>query len=593
MNFAVTHHAAILMTSASLAQRIPLDYIGGMDTPSSERALLLADVTEFTQAMEATEEAMTRLTLSWVERCVDGWLAELDGVLLHQAGDALWLSFESAATALQAAWRLQADWADLEPRIGVHGPHELRIGLHWGRLAQGPHGYLAHSLNQLARMAQQAPAGQIWASAAFWGRLPPERQAQAQDLGWLHFKHLQNPLHVYGLGKPRRVWVRPNPALTEAKPRLLVASSSGADDAAWVDAQVVQLARNGRWVVAAWSMRGRQASDLAQAMRDTHADYLLVRRVQQAIGPTVDLLAAPSALLLRRWAGPSHVDEPNDPTQPSPLVAEVDTAIGTHAMAMGQSQPASALSPGLLSVAALGLMHQGTLADFDRARVLLDEWAQRLGRQAQPHVWQVLWQIMRHTRGLGLPDASTALAHVEQALHLQPDHAHAWAARGFALAHLCGDLEGGMRALEQAQALDPELHWAGLYRTTLWCQSGHARRALAEAEQALSRAPNGPLYGYALGLAGHAAIFAGQISRGIERLQASWRRHPHHSPTLRMLVAAHQMQGQTQMAKLFLRELLTLEPRLNARSYLGRNRAGHAHRAEIAHWLIEAGLPVR
>ena len=72
-----------------------------------------------------------------------------------------------------------------------------------------------------------------------------------------------------------------------------------------------------------------------------------------------------------------------------------------------------------------------------------------------------------------------------------------------------------------------------------------------------------------------------------------FRSQRHASPTLRMLVVAHQMRGRHQLARFFLQELLSLEPGLNARNYLGRTRAGHARRTEMAHWLMQAGLPMK
>ena len=60
-----------------------------------------------------------------------------------------------------------------------------------------------------------------------------------------------------------------------------------------------------------------------------------------------------------------------------------------------------------------------------------------------------------------------------------------------------------------------------------------------------------------------------------------------------MLVVVHQMMGHDDLARLFLRELMMLEPHLTARAYLGRTRVGHARRAEMAHWLIQAGLPLK
>ena len=160
-------------------------------------------------------------------------------------------------------------------------------------------------------------------------------------------------------------------------------------------------------------------------------------------------------------------------------------------------------------------------------------------------------------------------------------------------AHLLGDVECGLRHLEMAQVIDPELHWVPLYRSVLWCMLNRPELAMQSAHQALAQAPLAPWSGYAMGLAGHAAVFDHQPDLAVNWLESSWRQQRHASPTLRMLVVAHQMRGRHQLARFFLQELLSLEPGLNARNYLGRTRAGHARRTEMAHWLMQAGLPMK
>jgi tetratricopeptide (TPR) repeat protein len=264
-----------------------------------------------------------------------------------------------------------------------------------------------------------------------------------------------------------------------------------------------------------------------------------------------------------------------------------------HMASKARSQPDSVLSHGQLRGAALHMMHAGDLPDFHRSGDLLTAWSQRFNRHAQPHVWHALWHVLRHTRGLGFDDVDAAIHHSKQAMALEPEHAHGHAVHGFVLAHLKGDIEAGMRHLEHAQSLDPRLHWVKLYRSVLWCLLDEPQRAMQEIALALPQTPQDAMHGFALGLAGHAAVFDQQPALAIPWLETAWEQHRHHSPILRMLVVAHQMQGQHDMAKFFLRQLLLLEPQLTGRSYLGRARAGHARRVELAHWLMKAGLPMK
>ena len=553
-----------------------------------ETALVWADVTEFTLAMESDEPLMARQTVAWVDRCVQGWLPDLNGRFLQQAGDAILLSFEQAESALQAARRLQRDWAELAPP-GTGHTHELRTALHWGRVWQGPQGYVAHSLNQLARLAQQVPAGRIWGSESFWRHLPATAQGVAVDLGWMHFKHLTQPIRVYELTDHRQTPQTGVALDAPMWPRLLVHGGSPDREDDWGMQWVRHLSTTADLHVAAWS--GAAMADTGRAcLHASGADYVLVRQRQTHGRWRVDLLATPHGLPIRSWDGNQW--DPQGPAVPHRIAEMVDT-LRAHGLALARSQPSSAMGPGLLRSAALGLMHAGDLSDFERADLWLQAWQNRYARSAQPHVWRALWHVMRYTRGLGRPRADLAMAHVREALRLNPEDPHAWAARGFARAHLRGELQEGMQDLDRAQAMDPNLNWTGLYRSALWSMLGEPQKALGDARQALARTSEDALHGYALGLAGHAALFAGKAMQAGLWLEASWRKHRHHSPTLRMLVAAHQMMGQGNVARLFLRELMLLEPQLTARTYLGRARAGHARRAEMAHWLILAGLPLK
>ncbi len=566
----------------------PLIYIGAMCPSKTESALVWADVTEFTLAMESNESVMARRVVSWVNRCMQGWLKDLNGRFLQQSGDAILLAFDQADAALEAARRLQKDWAELAPP-SIGPPHELRTALHWGRIRQVPQGYVAHSLNQLARLAQQVPAGRVWGSAVFWHRLSKAARQGAVDLGWMHFKHLTQAIQVFEFFSRRQVPV-PRPALEAPLwPRLLIHGGPGARQSDWALHRVRHLSPLAELQVASLSS-GALHSELGAWLQDSTADYVLERRRMTRGRTQVDLLATPHGLPIRSWEG--GLFDPQGP-QVSARIAEIRATLRAHGLALARSYPSSAMSPGLLRSAALGLMHAGDLNDFARSELWLQAWQSRYARSAQPLVWQVLWQVMRHTRGLGHPDPDRAMARAQEALRLEPEDAHAWAARGFARAHLLGQVQEGMRDLEQAQALNPGLAWVGLYRSVLWSMLDRPQKALVAARWALAQCGEDHLKGYALGLSGHAALFAGQWVQAGQWLQDSWRQHSHHSPTLRMLVVAHQMMGHDDLARLFLRELMMLEPHLTARAYMGRTRVGHARRAEMAHWLIQAGLPLK
>jgi class 3 adenylate cyclase/tetratricopeptide (TPR) repeat protein len=556
-----------------------------------EYALLCADVTEFTKAMETTEHAMGVRTMRWVERCVGGWLRELGGMLLQQAGDAIYLAFDDAGKAVMAAQRLKQDWS-ASGTLSTHAivGHELRIALHWGRLMRGRHGYVAHSLNVVSRLCALVLPGQTWCSAEFWLQLPKSNRQAYENLDTLHFKHVQEGLQV--LRHKAQAPIQPSEShRTELPhPRLLIHSEADADAQTWMKHWIEVLHSNRGLEVAEWARPLESSGTLADGlMHHTRADFLLLRRANTQ-HHVVELWVNPLPMKIRTWTYPL---EPSDGSQNRDVAVELQESIHEHMASKARSLPDSALSHGQLRGAALHMMHAGALPDFHRSGDLLAAWSRRFNRHAQPHVWQTLWHVLRHTRGLGGDDGGEALHHSTQAMALDPDHAHAHAVHGFAMAHLQGDIEGGMRQLEHAQALDPDLHWIQLYRSVLWCLLNEPQRAMQDIALALAKTPQDATQGFALGLAGHAAVFDQQPALAIQWLEKAWEQHRHHSPILRMLVVSHQMLGQSEMARFFLRQLLKLEPKLTARSYLARARAGHASRVELAHWLMKAGLPMK
>ncbi|MDI9332570.1 MAG: hypothetical protein QM527_14960 [Alphaproteobacteria bacterium] len=557
---------------------------------TGEQALVWADVTEFTLAMEASESTMAKRMLSWVDRCVQGWLPNSGGRFLQQAGDAVLLAFADTESAWQAAEHLRRDWQALTRLDGASWGRDLRVALHWGRVWQGPQGYVAHSLNQLARLSQEVVAGRVWMSEAFWVRLSDTRQRSCEDLGWMHFRHLDSPIRVFQVCGPESHTARSgdaSPDLSGPRPRLVVQSAARTGAFEWTQAMTEALRLDPELEVSALAPGAQELAQAISTLRMAHADYLLWFQPAQGGRARVVLLAAPLGFEVANWVVAAEGAQEIDPG----LGRATRQAWRRHASACAQSQPARSLSHGVLRHAALSLMHAGQLRDFDRAHELLEVWHERFKRSAEPLIWKALWQVMRHTRGLPGASIQAARKHASEALRLEPEHPHAWAAKGFVLGHLEGDAQGGLRDLEQAQALKPGFVWSGVYGSVLWCMAGDARRGLNEAGLALSHLSTDGLADYALGLAGHAAVFAGQLPQGLRWLEASWRAQRYHSPTVRMLVVAHQMLGHLATARLFLRELHLLEPQLTARSYLARNRAGHARRAEMAHWMIQAGLP--
>src|SRR5438552_12930035 len=112
-----------------------------MSGTSELRAILTADIRGFSQQMAVNEEAGLALmaelyTLSTRHAKANG------GDLFRKEGDAVWLSFKSALSALKAAIGLQADIAKKNEGRAEPQRIALRIGVHLGEVTISEDGEL-------------------------------------------------------------------------------------------------------------------------------------------------------------------------------------------------------------------------------------------------------------------------------------------------------------------------------------------------------------------------------------------------------------------------------------------------------------------
>ena len=120
--------------------------------------------------------------------CREAWAAH-GGVEVDTAGDAFFVAFPTASTALDAAADAQLAMAELGLRV--------RMGVHTGEVSVNETGYVSLEVHRAARIAAAAHGGQVVVSRSTAALVGTNGLV---DLGKHRFKDLAAPERVYQLG---------------------------------------------------------------------------------------------------------------------------------------------------------------------------------------------------------------------------------------------------------------------------------------------------------------------------------------------------------------------------------------------------------
>ncbi|RYF55760.1 MAG: adenylate/guanylate cyclase domain-containing protein, partial [Comamonadaceae bacterium] len=186
------------------------------------KVIAVVDVVESVRLMEEDE---AHFIARW-KRFVGFVLQRLpqeSGRMHRSLGDGLMIEFSDPQGCLRAALAMQAwfreDNKELMPEQQVH----LRIGAHIGDFVADEYDIYGTDVNLAARIATLAGPGEIVISAALRERVRGEMNAQLEDLGACHLKHVLHPVHAYRVGYTGPAPVMPALGPTRATMRASVA----------------------------------------------------------------------------------------------------------------------------------------------------------------------------------------------------------------------------------------------------------------------------------------------------------------------------------------------------------------------------------
>ena len=256
------------------------------------------------------------------------------------------------------------------------------------------------------------------------------------------------------------------------------------------------------------------------------------------------------------------------------LVAGITSSVMSSELERGRTQALPTLESHTLLLSAVSLMHRLSRADFERAKAMLDHLAERMPRHPLPHASLAQWHVLKVQQGWATDrqlQARLALDSTRRALDIRPDCAAAMTAEGFVHVNLLRDPDAGMQSYEQALQINPNDSMAWLLKGTLHAFRDEGAAAVADTGRALNLSPLDPLKYFYDSLAATAALAAQDYKLAHTLALRSLRANRTHTSTLRALIVAQAMLGDTVAARETVAQLHQLEPDFSVSSFLAKS----------------------
>jgi TolB-like protein/Tfp pilus assembly protein PilF len=539
-------------------------------------------------------------------------LPTYEGRLVKSLGDGLMLEFSTAQNCVNAAFAIQQQSRlaneSLPPARRMH----LRMGAHVARFVADQRDIYGTDVNLAARLTTVAGPGELVVSAELRDQLAANLDADVEDLGGCYLKHIAEPVRVYRVGPPGyqpiielgeaiRLDLRPTIAII---PFAIRSGEPGHEmlGEALADEVIAALSRTSELhVISRLSttvFRGR--NDAVEDIK-THlgASYILsgVCRAQGTqLALFVELIDAKTRNIV--WAeslkGQVQGLFAADDELIARLVAAISASVMSNELGRAQRHALPTLEGYTLLLSAVSLMHRNSLADFQRARQMLEHLVERSRRHPAPYAWLAKWHVLLVQQGWSQDQeeqARLALDCTKRALDNDPSSSLGLTVDGFVRTNLMKDLEGAARSYQAALRINPNESLAWLLTGTLNAFQGNGDDALAASERALRLSPLDPLRYFYDSLAASAAITAGKYERAIELAQRSLKANRTHTSTYRALAIAQSLSERIDDARATIHELLELEPSFTVTRFLARTPAKGALANKVADALLRAGLP--
>lgn len=580
--------------------------------PRHTKVLLVMDVVESVRLMEQDEDGFVRRWHDFVQQAEQRLLPLHGGRLVKSLGDGLMLEFADAHSCVKAAFALQ----DLSRQGNDDHPEarhmHLRVGAHLAEFVADEHDIYGTGVNLTARITTLAGPGEIVVTAEVRDQLTAGLDADVEDLGECHLKHVKEPVRAYRVGPVGRAPViQARDALpTDFRPTIAVIPFEARSNEPEhfvigeliADGIIAQLSRSPDIRVisrlSTTAFRGRAGAMpvvesrlgasfvLSGSYVASGGKVLIMAELADArkheivwtdrlSGAIADLLDTPSELLSRVATSTSRV--------------LIDTEVEQSLV-----QPMPRLDSSALLLGGIALMHRSSIREFERSRDVLSALVERHNRVAAGRAWLAKWHLLRIVRGLSEDphrEARVALDLTQRALDCEPDSALTLSIEGLAYSQVLGNFELADKRLTSAIASNPNESVAWLFKSVLSTMWGSAPDSVNEAMFASALSPVDPLKYFFELITASALLTNNEHALAIEHAHRSIRENRHHAPTYRVLLTAQVESGRMDDARVSLAELLKEQPGLTVSSYLSIGSTNSITRKRCAEALRALGLP--
>ncbi len=579
--------------------------------PRHTKVLLVVDVVESVRLMEEDEDGFVQRWQRFVHETVDRLLPLYGGRLVKSLGDGLMLEFSDGQRCAAAAFEMQKlirHASEAAPARALH----LRMGGHLAEFVVDRHDIYGSDVNLTARIATLAGPGEIVVTATLRDQLTAGLDAELEDLGECHLKHVSEPVRCYRLTPVGHARVVPDRegAPPDFRPTVAVIpfETRSNEPEHFVigeliaDGVIAQLSRSADIRVisrlSTTAFRGR-AGSLPDVCARLDASFVLSGSYVASGGKILILAELADARKKEIvWADRLSGDTADLLQAQSELINQVAKATARALLdaeiRQSRLQPLPRLDSSSLLLGGIAMMHRSSVRDFERSRQALDALIERHSRIASPRAWLAKWHVMRIIRGLSdspRRDTQLALEQTRRALDSEPENALTLAVEGYVHCQLLGDGATATQRLTRAIDANPNEPMAWLFKSVLSTMWGAAEDSIAEVEFAQTLSPIDPLRYYFDLLLSSALLTNNQHERAIVHARQSLKANRHHSPTLRVLLTAQVECGRPDEARQTLRSLLLEEPGLTVSSYLSIGSGASVTRQRCAAAMRILGVP--
>jgi adenylate cyclase len=577
------------------------------------RTVLVVDVVESVRLMQADEEGTVLRWRSFVDHVVHNVLPGHEGRLVKSMGDGLMLEFPRVYPAVAVAFAIQQASVEAEREVPTERRLRLRIGLHVGHLIADALDIYGHGVNLAARLTTLAGPGEIVVSADVRDQLTPALDADIEDLGECHVKHVQQPVRAFRLGSPgERPVIEPGNvaddlratiAVIPFRPRAVRATDSVLGQLI-ADEVISALSHSPEVnVVSRLSTTAFQGRDvqLDQVKAYLRADYVVsgsyyVDRDRITLKAELAETRSHDVVWAQTLKGSVKRILAGDDQLPAHLVAEASAAMLVREVQRTQGKAPQSLESRTLLLASISLMHRISPPAFQRAQQLLQTLIERTPRIASPYAWLAKWHVLRVTQGWSndvQADGKAALDNTKRALDRDATSSLAMTVEGQVNTYILKRLDVAEQLYAQALQSNPNDSLAWLLKGTLHAFRDEGKEAVRHTRHALRLSPLDPLKYYFDSLASTAALSAGSYDRALQLAERSLRLNRTHASTLRVMITALCRLGRLDDARSYAGQLLSLEPDFTVSRYLERSPgAPYKLGRDVASALSDAGVPM-